>query len=63
MVAEEKFFLPVKFRQILISGFREEGEHVSANQSQRRSSWFSDRPEKKSTNLVEDIEFLLPVKV
>ena len=100
--------LPVKFRWIVFSGFREV-ENVSANQRPRRPSCFSDRPKKhklgrgrwdlascqvslnsvqrfqrrsrkclsqsearaailffqsarKNTNLVEDVEILLPIK-
>ena len=45
-------------RAILFSGFRGEVENVSANQRPGRPSCFSDRP--KNTNLVEDVEFLLP---
>ena len=35
--------------------------NVSANQRSGRF-WFSDQPEKKPTNLVKDVEILLPVK-
>ena len=42
------------------SGIREEIENVSANQRPGRPCCFFDQPE--ATNLVEDVEFLLPVK-
>ena len=32
LVKDDEILLPVKFRQILFSGFREEVENVSANQ-------------------------------
>ena len=48
------------FISFLFSGFRGEVENVSANQRPGRPSCFSDRP--KNTNLIEDIEILLPVK-
>ena len=48
-------------RRILFSGFRERDENVSANQRLGRPSCFSDQPQ-KNTNLVEDVEILLPVK-
>ena len=41
-----EILLPIKFRWILFSGFREEVENVSANQRPGRPSCFSDRPEK-----------------
>ena len=106
MVEDVEILLPVKFRWILFSGFREEVENVPANQRPGRPSCFSDRPKKhklgrgrwdlascqvslnsvqrrsrkclsqseartailffpispKNTNLVEDVEILLPVK-
>ena len=109
LVEDIEILLPVKFRWIPFSGFREEVENVSANQRPGRPSCFSDRPEKhklgrerwdiasrqvslnslqqfqrrsrkclsqsedraaalffsigpKNTNLVEDVEILLPVK-
>ena len=46
LVEDVKILLPVKFRQILFSGFRGEVKNVSANQRPRRPSCFSDRPEK-----------------
>ena len=59
LLEDVEILLPVKFRWIPFSGFREV-ENVSANQRPGRPSCFSDRP--KNTNLVEDIEILLPVK-
>ena len=41
-----EILLPVKFRWILLSGFRGEVKNVSANQRPGRPSCFSDRPEK-----------------
>ena len=55
-----EILLPVKFRQILFSGFREEVENVSVNQRLGRPSYFPIGP--KNTNLVEDIEIFFPVK-
>ena len=52
---------PIKFQQIMFNSFREEVENVSPNQRLGRPSCFSYGPEKK-TNVVENIEFLLPVK-
>ena len=46
LVEDVEIYLPVKFRQILFSGFRGEVENVSANQRLGRPSCFSDRPEK-----------------
>ena len=46
LVEDVEILLPVKFRQIPFSSFREEVENVSANQKPRRPSCFSDRPEK-----------------
>ena len=43
LLEDFEFFIPVKFRQIPFSIFREEVEHVSANQRQWRPSCFSDR--------------------
>ena len=82
-----EILLPVKFRSIPFSGFREEVENVSANQRPGRPSCFfkfrsavSEKKSKmsqpirhqgshlvfliglKNTNLVEDIEILLPVR-
>ena len=45
-VEDVEILLPVKFRWIPFSGFREEVENVSANQRPGRPSCFSDRPEK-----------------
>ena len=64
LVKDVEILLPVKFRRILFSSFREEVENVSANQ-RRSSCWgghlvFPISP--KNTNLVEDVEILLPVK-
>ena len=60
LVEEIEILLPVKFRWIPFSGFREEVENVSANQRPGRPSYFSDRP--KNIILVEDIEIFFPVK-
>ena len=46
LVKDVEILLPVKFRRILFSGFREEVENVSANQRLGRIFCFSDRPEK-----------------
>ena len=46
LVEDVKILLPVKFRWIPFSGFREEVEHVSANQRPGSPFYFSDRPEK-----------------
>ena len=46
LVEHIELLLPVKFRRIPFSGFREEVKSVSANQSSGRPSCFSDRPEK-----------------
>ena len=59
-VEDVEILLPVKFRWIPFSGFREEVENVSANQMPGRPSCFPIGP--KNTNFVEDIEILLPVK-
>ena len=40
-----KYLLPVKFREIVCSGYRGEVENVSANQNLWRPSWISDRLE------------------
>ena len=60
LVEDVEILLPVKFRWIPFSGFREEVENVPANQRPGRPSCFSIGP--KNTNLVEDVEILLPVK-
>ena len=60
LVEDVKILLPIKFRWIRFSGFREEVENVSANQRPGQPSCFSDRL--KNTNLVEEVEILLPVK-
>ena len=44
-VEDVEILLPVKFRWIPCSGFREEVENVSDNQRPGRPSYFSDRPE------------------
>ena len=46
LVEDVEILLPVKFRWIPFSGFREEVENVSANQRPGRPSCFSDWPEK-----------------
>ena len=46
--------------RILFSSSREKVKNVAANQRPGRLSLFSGRP--KNTNLVEDIEILLPVE-
>ena len=45
LVEDIEILLPVKFRWIRFSGFREENENVSANQA-RAAIFFSDWPEK-----------------
>ena len=109
LVEDVEILLPIKFRWIPFSSFRREVENVWANQRPRRTSCFSDWPEKhklgrgrwyvafcqvsfnsvqrfqrrsrkclsqseataaisvfpigpKNTNLVEDVEILLPIK-
>ena len=71
LVEDVEILLPLKVRWIPFSGFRGEVERVSADQRLVPSSWFYDRFEKhklgfpivpKNTNLVEDVEILLPVK-
>ena len=52
-VEDLEFLLPVKFRQIPISGVREEVSGATILVFFYRS---------KNTNLVEDVEFLIPVK-
>ena len=60
LVEDFQILLPVKFRWIPFSGFREV-ENVSANiRGEGGHLVFPIDP--KNTNLVEDIEFLLPVK-
>ena len=46
LVEDFDILLPVKFRRILYSGFRQEVENVSANQRPGRPSCFSDQLEK-----------------
>ena len=64
LVEDVEILLPVKFCWIPFSGFRGEVENVSANQRPGWPSWFYVEiligP--KNTNLVEDVEILLPVK-
>ena len=60
LVEEVEILLPVLFRWIPFSGFREKVENVSDNQRPGRPSCFPIGP--KNTNLVEDVEILLPVK-
>ena len=57
LVEDVEILLPVKFRWIPFSGFREDVENVSAHERPGRPSCFSDRS--KNTNLVEDVEILL----
>ena len=45
LVKDVEILLPVKFRRILFSSFREEVENVSANQ-RLAAILFSDQPEK-----------------
>ena len=45
-VKDVEILLPVKFRQILFSGFREEVQNISANQRLGRPSCFSNQPNK-----------------
>ena len=59
-VEDVEILLPVKFRWIPFSGFREEVENVLANQRPGRPSYFPIGP--KNTNLVADVEIFLPVK-
>ena len=58
-VEDIEILLPVKFRWILFSDFREV-ENVSTNQRPGRPPCFPIGP--KNTNLEEDIKILLPVK-
>ena len=44
LVKDVEILIPVKFRRILFSGFREEVENVSANQRLGLPSCFSDQP-------------------
>ena len=44
LVKDVEVLLPVNFRRILFSGFREEVENVSANQRLGWSSCFSNQP-------------------
>ena len=60
LVEDVEILLPVKFRWIPFSGFGEEVENVSANQTPGRPFCFSIGP--KNTKLVMDVEILLPVK-
>ena len=60
LVENIEILLPVKFRRIPFSGFREEVKSVSANQSSGGHLVFPIGP--KNTNLVKDVEMLLPVK-
>ena len=46
LAKDVEILLPVKCRRILFSGFTEEVENVSANQSLGRPSCFSDQPKK-----------------
>ena len=44
LVKDVEILIPVKFRRIPFSGFREENENVSANQRLGLPSSFSDQP-------------------
>ena len=59
MVEDIEILLPDMFLLIPLNGFRGEVESVSSNQRLRWPSYLSDRP--KNTNLIEDIEIVLPV--
>ena len=59
MVDDVGFFLPVKFRQIPFSGFREE---MKMSQLIRRRGGHLFPTDLQNTNLVKDVQFLLPVK-
>ena len=61
LVEDIEILLPVKFRWIPFSGFREV-KNVSANRRPGRPFYFSDRQKNTPTNLVEDAEILFPVK-
>ena len=52
--------LLVRFHWILVSSFRGEIENLTANQRPEWPSYLSEQP--KNTNLVEDVEILLPVE-
>ena len=58
LVEDVELFNSIKF---MLSSLREEVDDVSIYQRPGRSSWISDQP--KNLTLVEDIEFLLPVKI
>ena len=60
LAEDVEIVLPIKFRWILFSGYREEVENVSANQMPGGHFVFPILP--KSTNLVEDVKILVPVK-
>ena len=60
LVEDFEVLLPVKFRWIQFSAFREEVENVSANQRSGGPSCFSIWPKKYKFG--EDFEILLPVK-
>ena len=67
LVEDVEILLLATFRQIPFNGFREEVVNVSANQRPGRPSLFSNVPppkkkKKNPTNLVEDVEILLPDK-
>ena len=62
LVEDGEILLPVKFRSIPFSGFREV-ENVSANQRPGGHLVFFFPIGPKNTNLVEGVEILFPVKV
>ena len=53
------FLLPVKFRQILFSGFREEVVNVSAKQRTYRAANLGFRSPRQNINVVEDAKICL----
>ena len=59
LVEEVEILLFVKFRQIPLSGFKEQVLNVSVNKRPAVILFFPIGP--KNTYLVEDVEFLLPV--
>ena len=60
LVEDIEILLPVKFRQIPVSGFRGKVEMSQPIRGKGGHFVFPIRP--KNTNLVEDVEILLPVK-
>ena len=57
LVEVVEILLPVKFRWILYSGFREEVKNVSANQRPGQPSCFSDRLEKRKPGILLPFKF------